>query len=524
MWSAHGSSGVRGQTRRHARRKRYRGSLEVADNCNVFFWENGRVVQVVRCSDGQVLREIDTGQTFRRCFHRLANVKNKLFVCLNDCIKVWEYDSSREPVTLPDAKHPGLLSRVGRPLELLVHRQRLILVESSCCLLWHTETLEFICCIEHDDIGTSFGRKSSTTETERSQGACDPLEVQWMGDLLVTWRHAAPHAGHAAADPVQGRGSQRSLNVWTLDGEPRAFLQADSPLVQVDVARVTWVSVYTLDHFIICALDSRSVINLWDSKAGFSPIFRFYSGCEEPFDLVLTQDFMVVIQDNMSANRLDLFFWKLWLHPDFEVEGQSMESSARRQLEGRHQREASVQKSRLPAGARFAPQGGAALPAAVGTGLVAVLDLASAAAQLSGDALQRFLYKELRPNCRLIKTLSFPDVDTYFASYRNFLNVCSFHKSGQESLSVYRSSSLQKKVSFPPAKHTKFEEWIALQVHNDGTVVVYDFRPSQMAFDELPLQGPGGLPCSEDAKQPAEAPARQRGSSTGHGLRRSRRA
>lgn len=297
------------------------------------------MVQVVRCSDGQVLREIDTGQTFRRCFHRLANVKNKLFVCLNDCIKVWEYDSSREPVTLPDAKHPGLLSRVGRPLELLVHRQRLILVESSCCLLWHTETLEFICCIEHDDIGTSFGRKSSTTETERSQGARDPLEVQWMGDLLVTWRHAAPHAGHAAADPVQGRGSQRSLNVWTLDGEPRAFLQADSPLVQVDVARVTWVSVYTLDHFIICALDSRSVITLWDSKAGFSPIFRFYSGCEEPFDLVLTQDFMVVIQDNMSANRLDLFFWKLWLHPDFEESRQrtfepTRQGSARRQLEG----------------------------------------------------------------------------------------------------------------------------------------------------------------------------------------------
>lgn len=70
-----------------------------------------------------------------------------------------------------------------------------------------------------------------------------------------------------------------------------------------------WSKVYTLDHFIICALDSRfvhrkcpapsriqvpevklgteaslgtgrSVITLWDSKAGFSPIFRFYSGCE----------------------------------------------------------------------------------------------------------------------------------------------------------------------------------------------------------------------------------------------------
>lgn len=54
---------------------------------NIFFWENGRVVQVVRAHDGKVLREIDTGQTFRRCFHRLATVKKKLFVCLNDCIK-----------------------------------------------------------------------------------------------------------------------------------------------------------------------------------------------------------------------------------------------------------------------------------------------------------------------------------------------------------------------------------------------------------------------------------------------------
>ena len=27
-------------------------------------------------------------------------------------------------------------------------RQRLILVESNCCLLWHTETFEFICCIQ----------------------------------------------------------------------------------------------------------------------------------------------------------------------------------------------------------------------------------------------------------------------------------------------------------------------------------------------------------------------------------------
>merc|ERR1719359_2841406 len=99
--------------------------------------------------------------------------------------------------------------------------------------------------------------------------------------------------------------------------------------------------------------------------------------------------------------------------------------------------------------------------------------------------MQRFLHRELRPSARPIKKFSIPDIDSYFASYRNFLNVCSFHKSGQESLSVYRSSSLQKKIFFPPAKHTKFEEWLALQVHNDGTVTLYDFRPNQVAFDEL---------------------------------------
>ncbi|CAE7461303.1 PRODH [Symbiodinium natans] len=482
---AQASSALHGRAGRRARRRRYRGSLELADHCNVFFWENGRVVQVVRSSDGQVIREIDTGQTFRRCFHRLANIKNRLFVCLNDCIKVWEYDTSQEPITLPEARCPGSLAR-GRPLELLVHRQRLILVESSCCLLWHTETLDFICCIQHDDAGAAFGHdpdgaNSSARDSERKR---DALEVQWMGDLLMTWQHPAADAGHVGA---QARGSQRSLNVWTLDGEPRAFLETDAPLVQVDVTRVTWVSVYTLDHFILCALDSRSVVTLWDSKADFSPIFRFYSGCEEPFDLVLTQDFLIVIQDNIPANRLDLFFWKLWLHPDFEVEGQSIASLEAQRREGKHQREASV-TSRLPAGARFAPQG-AAFPAPNATALTAVLDLASAAAaHLSGDALLRFLYRELQSNCRLIKTLSIPDVDTYFASYRNFLNICSFHKSGQESLSVYRSSSLQKKVFFPPAKHTKFEEWIALQVKNDGTVVVHDFRPSQVCWSSaLPV-------------------------------------
>lgn len=509
-------SALPGVSHRHARRRRYRGSLELADNCNVFFWENGRVVQVVRACDGKVLREIDTGQNFRRCFHRLANVKKKLFVCLNDCIKVWDYDSYKKPIELPPARTPHSLVRVGRPLELLVHRQRLILVESNCCLLWHTETLEFICCIQHDDTGAAFGcpveRPSPHADDvtgSQSHRLRETLEVQWMGDLLMTW----------------GRGSLKSLNVWTLDGEAKAFLKTDSALVQVDVARVTWQSVYTLDHFILCALDSRSVVTFWDSKENFAAIFRFYCGCEEPFDLVLTQDFMVVINDNVSANRLDLCFWKLWLHPDFEAPNQSAESLDMTRSEARHQREASVRLRQRPVGAHFSPQGGLPFPAA--TGLMAGLDLASAAAaQLSGDTLQRFLHKELRPNCRPIKKLSIPDIDTYFASYRNFLNMCSFHKSGQESLSVYRSSSLQKKAFFPPAKHTKFEEWLALQVHNDGTVVVHDFRPQQMAFDELlgsrcekGSQAETGTP-----KQTEQMPQPRQRSFPGCGLRRARRA
>eukprot|EP00434_Breviolum_minutum_P024910 symbB.v1.2.022000.t1/scaffold1932.1/size98745/2 len=159
--------------------------------------------------------------------------------------------------------------------------------------------------------------------------------------------------------------------------------------------------------------------------------------------------------------------------------------------EARHQRQASVRRHR-PAGIRFSPQGGLPFPA------------------------------ELRPNCRPIKSLSIPDIDTYFASYRNFLNMCSFHKSGQESLSVYRSSSLQKKAFFPPAKHTKFEEWLALQVHNDGTVVVHDFRPQQTAFDELLQVRCITGPTVETSKTEQTPQPRQRG--FGCGLRRARRA
>lgn len=466
------------------RRRRYRGSLELADNCNVFFWENGRMVQVVCAKTGQVLREIDTGQMFRRYFHRLANVKNKLFVCLNDCIQVWEYgadDAHKLPVELPPPVRLPKTAKVGRPLELLVHRRRLILLESNCCLLWDTDTLNFVCCIQHDeghevgapenvgDVGDApSGRRAvagvTATSIEQSLGDMEEnraLEVQWMGDLIVTWV----------------RGASVSLKVWTLEGAQVAHLQMDSPLVQVDVARVTWVSVETLDHFILAALDARSVISLWDSKRNFEPIFRFYCGCEEPFDLVLTQDFLAVVNDNVAENCLELCFWKLWFHPSFELDAEvDVAEAARRRAN-------TVDSSGSPAaGQQFAVSGAGLIHTNGGAG--------GLSGQLGLEQLHRWLLKELRPNAQPVKKFNIPDIDSYFASYRNFLNVCSFHKSGQESLSVYRSSSLQKKVFFPPAKHTKFEEWLALQVLNDGTVVLHDFRPNLLAFDEIDPEKP----------------------------------
>jgi hypothetical protein len=291
-----------------------------------------------------------------------------------------------------------------------------------------------------------------------------------MGDLIVTW--------------VRSSSVTLTLCVWTLTGAKVAVLQTEAPLVQVDVARVTWVSVRTLDHFILAALDARSIVSLWDSQLGFAPIFRFHCGCEEPFDLVLTQDFLAVVNDSVTENRLELRFLKLWLHPSFEPEG-SAEDAARLRAE-------TVKPGGVAAGSSFAQTSGA---------------------HATAEHLQRSMLKELRHSVVPIKRFSIPDLDSYFASYRNFLNVCSFHKSGQESLSVYRSSSLQKKIFFPPAKHTKFEEWLALQVHNDGTVVLHDFRPGLVAFDEIDAEvgvpGVGQYGDASSREEDAEAKGRR---------------
>merc|ERR1719473_1183132 len=131
-----------------AGRRRYHGSVELADNCGCIIWENGRHVQVLRVRDGKILFDLDTGSGARRYFHRIANSQQKLFVATNDVIRMWHLiEEDPKPVTLPpplarkgeESSWEAVAKRCGRPLELLVHKQRLVLFESSCLYIWHTE-------------------------------------------------------------------------------------------------------------------------------------------------------------------------------------------------------------------------------------------------------------------------------------------------------------------------------------------------------------------------------------------------
>ena len=44
---------------------------------------------------------------------------------------------------------------------------------------------------------------------------------------------------------------------------------------------------------------------------GFGEEPPFPESGEEPFDLVLTQDFLAVVNDNLASNELELHFWRL---------------------------------------------------------------------------------------------------------------------------------------------------------------------------------------------------------------------
>jgi len=304
---------------------------------------------------------------------------------------MWDvHDLEAEGVELPRPPAvPGLPP--GKPLELLVHKRKLILFESNCLHVWDIDSLAHQATIHH--------RKEADGDAG-SASAAPHLEVQWMGDHVVTWE----------------RGVSKQLKIWDLSGETVAVLQSPRVLLQLDVARVTWGDCRDLSHFLLASMDSSSTVTIWDTRQNFGEIFSLQASCSEPFDLVLTQDFLATVNDNVAENCLEITFWKLWFHPT------SSNTPAR------DPRVKSKQK---------------------------------------------------------IRVLKLADIDSYFASYRNFFNVCSYHKNGLESLHVYRSNSLKKRVFFPPAKHTKFEEWLALQVHAGGDVSVYDFRPDGRPFDAL---------------------------------------
>jgi hypothetical protein len=389
--------------------------MELADNCSAAIWENGRYVQIIRVADGRCIFSVDTGVTCPRYFHRIASCGNKLFVVVLDCIKVWDLsDPEKEPRILPQpivenekSTWEALRARQGRPLELLVHKKRLVLFESNGLYLWSTDTLEPVASVCHQDPDLS-------DESHH-------LEVQWMGQWFATWQ----------------RGLSKLLNVWSLDGELDAVLRNEHVVIQLDVVRITWQDVRELSHFLLAALDEASQIRIWDS-AGFVQVCSFDAGCAKPFDLIITQDFLATVNDNVTTNRLEVDFWKL-------------------SLTGAH-------------GAEI-------------LGTDGVLRLTADNEQLPrGDDASRVRPLLLEAK----KRLSLVDVDSYFASYRNYFNVCSYHKSGQESVQVFRSNTLKKKIHFKPAKHTKFEEWIAIQVEADGSVNVYDFRPDGVAFDDIP--------------------------------------
>jgi len=336
---------------------------------------------------------------------------------------VWDLgDPDKEPCVLPGPIVEGkrstwaeLSARHGDPRELLVQKQRLILFESNGVYLWSSETLEPVGSVSHQDPDLPDQN----------------LDFMCIGYRFATWQ----------------REQSKLLNVWTLDGELEAVLKAEHAVVMVDVVRVTWEDVRELEHFVLAVMDEGALIRLWDS-AGFVQVCTFGAGCADPFDLMITQDFLATVEVNDQSTAVDLNFWKLSLNGRCGAEVSGTDGLLR-----------------LTAG---------------------------------NDDLPAPRPRLLAPFRRLRNV----DFDTYFVSYRNYFIFSSVHRSGHESVHVFRSSSLTKKLNFKPAKLTKFDEWIAVQVENDGTMTVYDFRPDGVAFADIPADV---SPASPDLGRLVEA-------------------
>jgi hypothetical protein len=493
---------------RSRRRRLYRGTVELADDVGTVFWDNGSVIQQVQASDGRLIREFETGQTFKHAFPRVASVRDHLFVCLNDCIQLWDLSDAKKPpkILKPLLEDVPRRRKVGKPVELLTHRQKLILLKKNCSLIWNMETLKFVCSIWHvDDVDVNFGRAREI----RKENA--EFDVMWMGNEMVTWnRHIS-----------------NFVNVWSLsDGSRVANLKSEEPILQVDVARVTWVSTeIATDHFVIAALDEGGIVTLWNSN-GFNKMYRFYGGCAGgAFDLVLTQDFLGIATEKRDNNfEVELHIWKLWFHPGFVDVDAKWRSTQKDKEEatgflkpyeyqealipfrsrvdreavrdGQRARDSTVAQGASAAGSRINTVGGrvmamaalrSAFPESVEKYETGPEQSLSAVSTLAGDDKGFLLNFDCRHNAQRVMCLRVPSGGSnlpFLASFRNFLIVSHAHKKGNESLSLWRSDTLGKLGSFGAlheASHVKFEEWLALEIKSDGdakaTLRLYDFRP-----------------------------------------------
>lgn len=116
--------------------------MELSTDGRFFFWEQGRFIQLIDISTGKMLKEIDCGEDFRTYFHRIAGSETRLFVCLNGN-RIMRYDLtdlSKAPEEL-EIREP-YVNRKARPLELLLHRNRLVLLLSEAAVLWDVDTLK----------------------------------------------------------------------------------------------------------------------------------------------------------------------------------------------------------------------------------------------------------------------------------------------------------------------------------------------------------------------------------------------
>ena len=474
------------------RRRSYRGTVECADSGGTtFFWDDGSVIhQLQGCL---LVRKFETGQTFKYPFPRVASYGDRLFVCLNDCIKMWDLrDSKQQPQSLTQpvmgdvarGRHHGSISVV-----LLVQHQRLILLKNTYCLIWDLETLKFLFCLWHvEDDNVQFGR-SRESQRENSK-----FEVMWMGkSKMVTW-------------------SKKSnfVNVWSLsDGSRIANLTTEESVVKVSATRVTWVSREHTEHFVMVVLDRKCIITFWNS-IGYVRMYRFFCSCERAFDVVLTQDFLGIMTESNTA-KIDFIMFKCWFHDDFNKVENEWESSDDEVMG--HLESYEYHRALLPLhspvdyeAVRYA-QRLRDLTVAVPS-RVAALRLSSTRGQVDASAAIGCLDGKIGPwyslmnfdcryNVRMIKRKTVPNSAENLPSmisFGNFLAVSCIYRSGNDSLHLWKSSTFDKFKRFGTAHGAscvKFNERMVWEVTNgcDGkeiTLNVYDFRPMAFAFEKLP--------------------------------------